>query len=419
MPTKLRHAGVVLLFVSTVCSFAGPDPAAFDRDGNGRLSEYELTLYIAARDKVAVPAALVLNPDLSPKEDGAKAAAEFVLRETQFKVGEILGRAEVESGPLPIELVRHLEGFEPVIGPQIPATAPEQPPEKPLGIFGQPASFRGGSRGPILLRKSTDDWNKDLKSSTGARVAYTDNGVTDKHTWNTEGALIYPFAVSAVASPQTNGHIHSSRTTVLPSVAWKVVRANETNADDVEELQFSVPVTWSANLVGRGWLRNTKWTASPYLLTDFKLGGRLWGGSLTFKPSLLSPEGAFAVNLGYRPLGKGPLTYAIGLVPKLDFNHLDRGSRFIKRTKDDDFFRGGGKASVGLRVETDPAFEFLVSYEGYWNLSGAPAHSELLSESAKLWLNDNVAFSIDYQRGDTPVAQKAVDLFSLGTEVRF
>ena len=82
-------------------------------------------------------------------------------------------------------------------------------------------------------------------------------------------------------------------------------------------------------------------------------------------------------------------------------------------------FVGGGKAEIGLITKGYPALETVAAYQMLAGITGAPDYSDLLSLSGKLWLNPFAGFTVEYQRGDTPVAQKAIKLLTIGLELKF
>jgi hypothetical protein len=155
------------------------------------------------------------------------------------------------------------------------------------------------------------------------------------------------------------------------------------------------------------------------VLTDFSFKGLVSGASFSYSPNVFDDISGFGINTGYKGLGHTPLMYRLGLVPSVDYNHLFSTSRFITRKTQTDYFRLGGKVEAGLITKGYPSIEAIASYQPLIGISGAPDYSYLLSLSGKLWFNKNVGFSLDYQRGETPVAQKNLDLLTAGLEVKF
>jgi hypothetical protein len=288
------------------------------------------------------------------------------------------------------------------------------------GLIGTGKQSGNSLWGPLRLRKTSDDWSSDLSKAQGANANYTDDRKAGKASWSTEGALIYPIAFSQDNTrSDPDNSIRSSTWRLLPATTWKVVKGQDPQKGDVEELQFQVPVAWSANHVGLGWLRNSDVALSPYFLTDFGFKGAVEGVSLSYTPYLQDYDSGFALNSGYKGLGNSPVLYRLGLVPSVDFNHLSSTSRFISREAHSDYFRAGGKVELGLRTMNYPSIELLASYQAFAGTSGAPDYSDLISASAKLWINDHAGITLNYQVGSTPVAQKDIDLITLGIELKF
>jgi hypothetical protein len=396
------------------------DPALFDRDGSGTLDDAELKSYIAQRDGLRPDLSKLLRADLSfkadvkTKEDIEALFRQDVEEQALDKLGEMKAHLLPTRPPYPIELVRKYAAGE---------TGADQGDEKPItkpGWFRAPKRTDRSSLGPFLLRRSPDDWSRSVRSADGATLAYADDQRNHRKTWAAEGALIYPveFARDNTARDRAS-RIRSESWELLPSVSWKVLSVASSASADVQELQFSLPIVWSANLVSTGALRNSELALTPYALTDFRFGGLIAGGTLTWTPYLLTSDASFALNTGYKGLGTGPLLYQLGLVPLIDINHLYKTSRFIERDDDKSYFRVGGKASAGLRTKNFPSLELKASYQWFTRISGGPAESDLFSAAAKVWLNDNVALSFERQDGETPVARKDVDQSTLGLEMRF
>lgn len=281
--------------------------------------------------------------------------------------------------------------------------------------------------GPFLLRKSADDWLKERKDTEGAKVAYADNRIDKQTTWSTEGALLYPMRLwQRNVAPNSTEFFGSQSIQFIPSASWKVVNIAETNKGDIEELMFQLPVVWSVTHRGAGWWRNSHVGLTPYYHTDFHFDGEVFGGKLTWTPVFRQEvENDYrgpllSVNTGYRDLWRSaPLRYYIGLVPALDFNHFSRTNLFITREKHDDYFRAGGKAELGLKTAGYPSLELLASYEAFAGLHGAPDFSDLISLKSKFWFSDYAGVFLQYDKGDTPVAQKKIDLVTFGLELRF
>jgi hypothetical protein len=390
-------------------------PESFDLNGDGKLDKRELRLFVIKRDKLTPNVAQFLTNDLKlnvAPQDLEKAMEKDLLAQADFEVGRIA--AIINDGttwPYPIDSVVHAlaKVDRPTLKPerlQLPAP------------WGEKLTKSDVSFGPIALRKSVDDLEKSLTDAPGAKVSHSRNRLTDKTTWTTEGALIFPISWQ---DDEATENRFSARWKALPSVNWKVVNVGDTQTGDAEELQLKVPVVMSINHRGTSLLRNSELSLAPYFLTDFGVRGKLAGASLSYTPYLKPADGGLEINAGYRYMSttRSAWMYRIGLTPTLDYNHLYSTSRFITRTSDSDYFRGGGKAEVGFLTNTSPALELRASYKGFWRIEGGPNQSDLLTVSGKLWLNDNAGFTLEHQKGSTPVADKAVDITTLGLELRF
>ncbi len=397
-----------------------PNPGAFDFNGDGVLSVPELEAYVAKRDDLKLDSTLLLADDLTLKVGGVDAALHDLRERAGREVGAIyegLSRAEEDRSPLPVDDVTRLEQSRHI-------RAKETKPLHLDGLFRSPSEVNGKSLGPLLLRKDINSIEKDVHEAEGAQFSYSNDRKAGGTSWQTEGALVYPITnAKGTASPipKAGSTTKGDTTKLLPSISWRVNKSGKDGNGDIEELQLQVSYIRSINLGNGGWLRNTEVSAAPYLLSDFSLDGLVWGAMVKVTPYIKSTEGPemLAINAGYISLGSAPLMYRFAAVPLLDFNHLSRTSRFITRDGKDTYLRGGLNTELGIRTRGFPAFETIVSYQGFESLAGASGYSDLASFSGKLWLNEFAAFTAKYQKGETPVAQKAVNLFTAGIELKF
>ncbi len=418
----MLRAFILALFCSAAAFAADKpiDPALFDLDRSGALDEAELKSYLVRRDKLKPDLERLLNADLSfkakvtTKQEIEELFRKDVEEQALDQLGELKAHLLPARPPFPIELIRRYSNRD-----DAKNDSAESQNVIP-GFFREAKKTDSSSRGPLLLRRSPDEWSEAVTDADGMRLAHAEDNLKSRDSWSAEGAVIYPLTFSRDHTASAPGRrVRSDAWRILPSVNWRVVRVAEDTSADIEELQFNLPFIWSANLISTGALRNLELSAAPYVLTDFRFGGLMSGASVKILPYLLTDSTHLAINTGYKGLGSGPLLYQLGLVPTLDFSHLHKGSRFIASEADDNFFRIGGKASLGLRTRNFPSLELKGSYQWFNRLSGGPSHSDLLSLAARLWLNANVATTFEHQEGDTPIARKSIDLTTLGLEVRY
>lgn len=406
---------------ASIASAAQTVPAVFDADHSGSLEREELCLFLAQRDKLKPDLNVFLNADFTVKgtvQETQDAIRANLIKRAEKQLGRFQAVARARFGH---DLPYTLKEVEDLTAPASEAT--EEPWKLPgvLGTQDEKITVIGADRvtvrrGPIALRKTPDDWQDDLTDAAGAKLTHAKNRLTDKSTWVTQGALIFPIdrLTDRPAGESSSWHVR-------PSVSWNVSQVEHTRTGDAEELQLDVPFVYSANRNGSV-VRNHEISFAPYFLTDFGLRGKVVGASLSYSPVIKAAgDAGIDLNLGYKPLfaGSGWLAKA-ALVPTLDYNHLVTDSRFIERDDHPDYFRGGGGVQLGFKTERKPALEISGAYKGFWRLQNAgPNHSELLTVSGKLWFNDNFGVTLEHQKGSTPVADKDVDLTTLGLEVRY
>ena len=299
--------------------------------------------------------------------------------------------------------------------------------EKKLGEDGA-----SGSLGPFRLRKSAEDLTKKLKDSRGATVGFSnDRSVGGGGVWNTEGALDYPIKLI-----RQGGLGESTELEIGPAIEWKLAQVQGVPKRDVEELTFSLPTTiyaspggrkmtgtYEENIVNAG-IKNYSalWViqGKPYFQTDFSGGYEIYGAeaSAEFVGNLF---GSPIVLGGFHNMGTSGLQYQLRVIPKLDFSTTERVGVHTTRKEGDDWMRAGATVSLDFRLggEVFNPLDIGVSYQFLGALSGSGNYSELFKPHATWWLSESAGLTLEYSKGDTPVADKSIDLLTLGLEFKY
>lgn len=427
---------VALLAAAHFGNFEGCQAAGardFDANNDGLISLTELRAMVTAQKfkeaKLNMNVGDFLGPDFAP----IPGAMEKYLAAHQKEITELKGQIEIEIGGIYGNLNRNPTDLIPISELEAPVNAADE--TKPIvaknevpGVFGTPKKDEnsGRSLGPFLLRRHPDQWHDDLKDADGARISYTDNRQAGKSSWSGEGALIYPIQLQGDESGRKR-ETGSDRWLLLPSTSWHVNQVSRSTADDIEELRFQVPVTYSTPHRQLGWLRHSNFELTPFVLTDFSFRGLVSGATFEYAPYIKG--GPIDINAGFRRLIRtdapnrffDSLTYSIQLGALTDYSHLHSISQYIVRPDHPDYFRTGLKVKGQLKAKISESVELEgnVGYQGMVGLAGAPDYRDLLTLSFKTWLNEYLGFSVEYQKGETPVAQKNVDLMTVGIEMRF
>jgi len=321
--------------------------------------------------------------------------------------------------------IKHPPPYTPAevrIAEQLPEYVEATGDEKPApmdGIFENSRKVgENGKIGPIRVRAAVEDWSKKLSNVTGATISYQDNQLSNTTTWSAKGALIYPIVFSD-GTDRPDGAAFSSFTSALtPAINWNFVDIDNTDVGDVQELQFSLPYSLQGNHSDIG-LRS-ELMISPYYATDLSFQSSIIGASLVYEP-LFQIGKNFDVGQFHSITGKksGP-AYLIRLLPKLDYSNVLETSRFVARAKDDQWFRAGGKIEAALRPFGKAArWELRGGYSAMWDLEGGDNNfSDLIEAKALYWLSESAGLSFSYQRGKTPVADKDIEMLTLGFELK-
>jgi hypothetical protein len=286
--------------------------------------------------------------------------------------------------------------------------------------------------GPIRLRKSASDLTKALKDAKGASLGVSYNHlVPGGPAWNSEGVVDYPIKLSHQG---TAGE--SSEWEIGPAAGWKLAQVQGASSKNVEELDFSVPMTlyyspgrakmtgtYEENMAAAGdrvFSRLWLFQAKPYFQTDFSFAYRIVGA----QASAEFIGGFLGTNLylgGFQNIPGSSVQYQLRLIPKLDYSDTVRAGIHTTRKAGDDWTRLGGVVSLDFRLggENFNPLDFGVSYEALGTVSGSGGYSDLLKAHVTSWLTENCGITLEYSKGDTPVADKPIDLLTLGLEVKY
>jgi hypothetical protein len=263
------------------------------------------------------------------------------------------------------------------------------------------------SLGPIQLRKSADELGKKLSDAKGFALGYTDNRIGDQPgVWNSTGLAYLQLKIG-------------SDLEVGPAAEWQLAQTNDKQKHDVEGVTYGLPLRafFATSTTYSGlWAVQGK----PYYQTDFSGGHQIRG---------LEASGEFVG----RPFGTGfyvgafqqisgtPWQYQFRVVPKLNYSMVKKAGRHSTRKLGDDWLRLGGLVSLDYRLggESTPPLDFGLSYEFAGNLRSNGGHGDLLKANVTWWANDNVGFTIERSRGDTPIAAEKVDFLKLGFEFKY
>jgi hypothetical protein len=426
------HALLALLLVAASAIAADEKFTAKSFAGvNGRLNEQQAALYIAYRDKE--PLSKFLKPGettldskklvtaMADKLDDLRSKTHHRAPWTWQELD-----AAFPAKKTPAEEAAALPAWKKIEG---------LTKEKKLGQDGS-----AGSLGPLRLRKSAADVTqtaadpkKTLKDVKGATFGFSDNFLLDGNgAWNSEGVLDYPIKFYR----QGNRPGQSFELQVGPATEWKLAETQEKNNKDVQELNFSFPLTlfvspgrekmkgtYEENMAAAGntifsqlWVIQSK----PYFQTDFSFQHEIYGAeaSAEFVGGLF---GGLLYLGGFHNMGASGLQYQLRAIPKLDYSATERGGTYTTRKPGDDWFRVGGLLSLDFRLggKSFNPLDVGVSYQFMDTLSGSGDFADLIKAHATWWLSENAGLTLEYSKGDTPVAMKQIDLVTLGLEFKY
>ena len=257
----------------------------------------------------------------------------------------------------------------------------------------------------FCLRDNVSNISVKPNDAKGATLSFSQDRIKNNgNTWNSTGVLGYRVDIN----PYTSW--------LIPAVSWNVSRTAGSPDKNVEELEFSLPVTLKQPLYTND-PALLSLTARPYYLTDFSFADEIYGveASAEFIGRLFGPQGLYLGGY-YNPNQNEPIQYQLRAVPKIDYSVTQKGGDHTVRQPGDDWFRAGGMTSLDILFNN--IFEVSVSYEYRGVVSGNGLNVHLFTSSGKYWLdpNKNVAIKLGYSKGQSLETAQNVDLLTLSFE---
>jgi hypothetical protein len=128
----------------------------------------------------------------------------------------------------------------------------------------------------------------------------------------------------------------------------------------------------------------------------------------------------------FRPLttiGKRNMDWRVRGIGLMDYSDTRQTSPFTRRTLGDDWMRYGLETAfeLGLFDSSGKKQPILLSFSHRFmdTISGQGGYSDYLKASLSVWLSDFAGITAEYQKGETPVADQPIDLFTIGFELRY
>ena len=391
-------------------NFAGND---------GMLDEHEAALYLAFIKNKPLSEFLVPG-QLTIDIDKIKKVMAIDIADLKLRIGEPLWRPQ-ELDSLAIAKKRDHQkkpGWKKITGVTV---------AKPLGEKGDK-----GSLGPIRLRKSGSELAKNSSNAKGALIGFSDNRlINGGGAWNTQGALGYPVKFFF-----QHGQGKSTEFEITPVFGWNLAEAEGTAEYEVNELDFSLPVivyispggnkmtgTYEENISAasdRGFSRLWIVRARPYFQTDFDFRHEIYGieASAEYVGYLFGSKLYFG---GFENIASSGLQYQLRIIPRVDYSETAKGGIHTTRQEGDDWFRLGGQVALDFRIgeEYFNSLDIGTSYQFFEALSGQGGYSDLFNTYATWWLSENAGMTLEYSKGNTPVAAQKIDLVILGLEFKY
>ncbi len=294
------------------------------------------------------------------------------------------------------------------------------------GLIGQ--SFKSEDNnteyGPIKIRQKVEDWRiKDITKVNGASISYFDDRIENSGTWATQGSIIYPIVgTKQRKNPTSSGPVYEEWA-LLPSIQW----ARDTNQN---ELSFKLPISYyvshtvnrkrdtSGKLVGLSeW--NDNFYVTPFYMTDFSFEGAMIGVELTYEP-IIQVGSQFQTGSWISPFENSDIAYLFRVIPGINYSRVLSESSFIERKENDGKLAITAKLELGFMPfgENIP-WEIHGTYDLSYDFTGdSNAYLDKWTANTTWWITDNVGLDLKYEKGDTPLTEKEIDLVTLNFEFR-
>ncbi len=284
--------------------------------------------------------------------------------------------------------------------------------------------------GPVRLREKYEDWDKGLKEVDGAFISYANDRIEDTGIWQSKGALIYPISKRYQPrrdSEDWNKFVYT-KLALLPTIKWN-------RQANTEELSFYLPIDYaishrvrrerdsSGNLKGLAQWRDDYYFSLSYM-TDFDFEGAMINVEFKYEPTVMFGErfktGSWHGLMDNSNRESTGIVYLLRIIPGLIYSRVLSESAYIDRQEHDNIF--AITTSLELRFKLfgkSSPWEVYGTYNIWYDFSGdLDGYSDILKIGSTWWLNDNVGLSLKYEKGDTPLTNKEIDLVTLNLQLR-
>lgn len=248
-----------------------------------------------------------------------------------------------------------------------------------------------------------------LIKAKGARFSFSNDRLDPNgQTWSTQGALLFPIHHYREPDAGSAFTFHSAI-----AASWNVESKEGPDPTEVNELKLSAPLVWGKS--GLGYFQ-----LSPFYQTDTDFEGEFYGATASFS---LVAEPCFGFYRKITDVGSRELNMSIKLNAILNYSEVGKASPYSNRMENDDWLRAGGEAGLEFGL-FDPKgkrapITASVSYTYLGEIEGNGGDGDLFKASLSYWLTNNAGISLEYENGETPVADKRVDLLTVGLEFRY
>lgn len=300
------------------------------------------------------------------------------------------------------------------------------------GLINKPLEKGNIKYGPIRLRQKFEDWSKKLSAVKGVSVSYSNDQIADTGTWLTQGSLTYPILQlnQRTRENRDQGGPNYTELALLPSIKWKYLDVSKGRDKDIEELTFQLPINYNVSHLIEPTLDSSgvpqglaSWTSafyfSPFYLTDFDFDGELVGASLTYEP-IVQIGTRFQTGSWHSLFETLDTAYLFRIIPGMNYNRVLSESLSIDRKKNDDMLAITTSLELGFQPfgETVP-WEIRGTYDLLYDFTGeADGYSDKWSGIMTWWFTKNAALNLEYQKGDTVITKKKIDLITFGLNIR-
>ncbi len=274
----------------------------------------------------------------------------------------------------------------------------------------------------LKIRRSFDEAvrgivkGKGLDEANPALFSYAHDFSSQADTWTARGAVALQsdFLRITESGPFADAW-------VIPGISFDRLETNSDDGTEVNSLVFRLGA--NATLANQSQSTLHEFRLNAMYATDFSFDSAIVGGELDWEPKLLNLWGSEL----YRDINKEAKPYRYRTILHSEFGEIVDAGGNPNLTEGESFFRIGPKLEAEvelteiLNLSARQPIELFGSYAYLWGIDGSPGSSDYWKVGTRFQLDDSGRLSIEanYEQGDLPLVNQAVDTVTVALGVKF